>query len=62
MKAFAATLYRSAFTAKKDDPNHPNWVKVGLALGSTHGIWWLVLKQHNDDLAEYERRKAQRGS
>uniref|UniRef100_A0A803TKS7 Uncharacterized protein n=1 Tax=Anolis carolinensis TaxID=28377 RepID=A0A803TKS7_ANOCA len=36
------TFSRSAFTARKDDPNNPNWVKVGLTLGATVAIWLLV--------------------
>ncbi|XP_062992248.1 NADH dehydrogenase [ubiquinone] 1 subunit C1, mitochondrial [Elgaria multicarinata webbii] len=56
------TLSRSAFTAKKDDPNNPNWVKVGLSFASTIAIWMLLFKQYNDDLIEYKRRKAEGGS
>ncbi|XP_060634909.1 NADH dehydrogenase [ubiquinone] 1 subunit C1, mitochondrial [Anolis sagrei] len=56
------TFSRSAFTARKDDPNNPNWVKVGLSLGATAAIWMLIFKQHNEHLAEYERRKAEQGS
>ncbi|XP_061440937.1 NADH dehydrogenase [ubiquinone] 1 subunit C1, mitochondrial [Rhineura floridana] len=54
--------YRSAFMASKDDLSKPNWVKVGLSFGATVAIWVLLLKQHNEHLAEYERRKAARES
>nr|XP_034967675.1 NADH dehydrogenase [ubiquinone] 1 subunit C1, mitochondrial [Zootoca vivipara] len=53
---------RSAFRAIPDDVNRPNWVKVGLTFGSSVAIWVLLLKQHNEHQAEYERRKAERGS
>ncbi|XP_060102722.1 NADH dehydrogenase [ubiquinone] 1 subunit C1, mitochondrial-like [Heteronotia binoei] len=54
------TLSRSAFTARKDDSRNPDWLKVGVTVGSTIAIWVLLLKQHNDDIREYERRKAER--
>ncbi|XP_015267105.1 PREDICTED: NADH dehydrogenase [ubiquinone] 1 subunit C1, mitochondrial [Gekko japonicus] len=53
---------RSAFTARKDDLRNPDWVKVSISLGSTIAIWVLLLKQHNDDTKEYERRKAEKES
>ncbi|XP_077790174.1 NADH dehydrogenase [ubiquinone] 1 subunit C1, mitochondrial isoform X2 [Podarcis muralis] len=53
---------RSAFRAQPDDINRPNWVKVGLSFGASIAIWVLLLKQHNEHQAEYERRKAERGS
>ncbi|KAL8207082.1 UNVERIFIED_CONTAM: hypothetical protein K2H54_044017 [Gekko kuhli] len=55
-------LSRSAFTARKDDTRNPDWVNVSIALGSTIAIWVLLLKQHNEDIKEYERRKAERES
>ncbi|XP_063802561.1 NADH dehydrogenase [ubiquinone] 1 subunit C1, mitochondrial [Pseudophryne corroboree] len=49
-------LARSMFTARAHDPAKPYWLKVGLALGTTVGLWVLLIKQHNDDVAEYKRR------
>ncbi|KAK6493512.1 NADH dehydrogenase [Huso huso] len=40
------TLTRSAFTARKPDNTAPNWLRVGLALGSTAALWALLFKQH----------------
>ncbi|XP_075055828.1 NADH dehydrogenase [ubiquinone] 1 subunit C1, mitochondrial [Mixophyes fleayi] len=47
---------RSMFTARAHDNSRPNWLKVGLALGSTVVLWGLLIKQHNEDVAEYKRR------
>ncbi|KAM8939479.1 NADH dehydrogenase [ubiquinone] 1 subunit C1, mitochondrial [Pelodytes ibericus] len=51
------TLFvRSMYTARKPDPFRPNWLRVGLALGSTVALWTLLIKQHSDDVAEYKKR------
>ncbi|KAK1175223.1 NADH dehydrogenase [ubiquinone] 1 subunit C1, mitochondrial [Acipenser oxyrinchus oxyrinchus] len=50
------TLTRSAFTARKPDNTTPNWLRVGLALGSTAALWALLFKQHSDDVQEYKTR------
>ncbi|OCT99788.1 hypothetical protein XELAEV_18005569mg [Xenopus laevis] len=47
---------RSMYTATKPDTSRPNWLRVGLALGSTATIWALLFKQRNDDIAEYNKR------
>ncbi|KAL0974227.1 hypothetical protein UPYG_G00217410 [Umbra pygmaea] len=47
---------RSAFTAVKPDHNNPNWLRVGLAFGTSAFLWGLLLKQHSTDLHEYKVR------
>uniref|UniRef100_V9LJC1 NADH dehydrogenase [ubiquinone] 1 subunit C1, mitochondrial n=1 Tax=Callorhinchus milii TaxID=7868 RepID=V9LJC1_CALMI len=46
---------RSAFTATKPDYTKPNWLRVGLAFGTSIAIWTLLFKQHDDDVKEYNR-------
>ncbi|KAJ8247781.1 hypothetical protein GJAV_G00250230 [Gymnothorax javanicus] len=50
------TVARSAFTAQKPDYTNPNWLRVGLTLGTTVGLWALLFKQHSDDVQEYKKR------
>ncbi|NXY84008.1 NDUC1 dehydrogenase, partial [Alcedo cyanopectus] len=50
----------SAFVAKNPNYNQPNWIGVGLAFSSTAALWAFLFKQHNEDVAEYERRQAER--
>ncbi|KAM6120235.1 NADH dehydrogenase [ubiquinone] 1 subunit C1, mitochondrial [Pterocles gutturalis] len=54
------TFTRSAFVARKRIYDQPNWFGVGLAFSTSAALWALLLKQHNDDVLEYERRKAER--
>uniref|UniRef100_A0A8D2M7G1 NADH dehydrogenase [ubiquinone] 1 subunit C1, mitochondrial n=1 Tax=Zonotrichia albicollis TaxID=44394 RepID=A0A8D2M7G1_ZONAL len=49
---------RSAFVVKKANNAQPNWLRVGLAFGTSAALWALLIKQHHEDVAEYERRKA----
>ncbi|NXH14765.1 NDUC1 dehydrogenase, partial [Bucco capensis] len=51
---------RSAFVARKRNYDQPNWFGVGLAFSTTAALWAFLFKQHNDDVIEYERRKAAR--
>ncbi|NXG40867.1 NDUC1 dehydrogenase, partial [Psilopogon haemacephalus] len=51
---------RSAFVAKKRSYDQPNWFGVALAFGTSAALWAWLFKQHEDDVMEYERRKAQR--
>lgn len=37
-----SVLTRSVFTARKPDYTNPNWIRVGLAFGSTIALWTLV--------------------
>ncbi|NXW80090.1 NADH dehydrogenase [ubiquinone] 1 subunit C1, mitochondrial isoform X2 [Hirundo rustica] len=52
---------RSAFVVKKANNAQPNWLGVGLAFGTSAALWAFLVKQHNDDVMEYERRKQARG-
>ncbi|KAJ8336093.1 hypothetical protein SKAU_G00394360 [Synaphobranchus kaupii] len=58
LKATAAnkTVARSAFTAAKPDYTNPNWLRVGLAFGSSVALWGLLFKQHSEDFHEYKKR------
>ncbi|XP_071769699.1 NADH dehydrogenase [ubiquinone] 1 subunit C1, mitochondrial [Centroberyx gerrardi] len=47
---------RSAFTASKPDTTNPNWVRVGLAFGTSAFFWGLLFKQHSADVHEYKVR------
>ncbi|XP_061582408.1 NADH dehydrogenase [ubiquinone] 1 subunit C1, mitochondrial [Cololabis saira] len=47
---------RSAFTSSKPDFSKPNWLRVGLALGTSVFLWGLLFKQHSDDVHEYKVR------
>ncbi|XP_061541774.1 NADH dehydrogenase [ubiquinone] 1 subunit C1, mitochondrial [Phycodurus eques] len=47
---------RSVFTSAKRDTNLPNWLRVGLAFGSTIFLWSLLFKQHSTDVLENKRR------
>ncbi|XP_041325398.1 NADH dehydrogenase [ubiquinone] 1 subunit C1, mitochondrial [Pyrgilauda ruficollis] len=52
---------RSAFVVKKVNNAQPNWLGVGLAFGTSAALWAVLVKQHNEDVMEYERRKQARG-
>ncbi|NWI06890.1 NDUC1 dehydrogenase, partial [Tichodroma muraria] len=52
---------RSAFVVKKANNAQPNWLGVGLAFSTSAVLWALLIKQHNEDVMEYERRKQERG-
>uniref|UniRef100_UPI0037E84E14 NADH dehydrogenase [ubiquinone] 1 subunit C1, mitochondrial n=1 Tax=Semicossyphus pulcher TaxID=241346 RepID=UPI0037E84E14 len=47
---------RSAFTSSKPDLANPNWLRVGLAFGSSAFLWGLLFKQHSTDVQEYKVR------
>ncbi|CAL1613804.1 unnamed protein product [Knipowitschia caucasica] len=47
---------RTMFTSSKTDYNSPNWIRVGLAFGSTVFLWGLLFKQRSTDLHEYKVR------
>ncbi|NWT00725.1 NDUC1 dehydrogenase, partial [Mionectes macconnelli] len=48
---------RSAFVARKPNYAQPNWLGVGLAFGTSAALWALLIKNHNEDVMEYERRQ-----
>uniref|UniRef100_D6PVQ3 NADH dehydrogenase [ubiquinone] 1 subunit C1, mitochondrial n=1 Tax=Epinephelus coioides TaxID=94232 RepID=D6PVQ3_EPICO len=47
---------RSAYTSSKPDFANPNWLRVGLAFGSSVFLWGLLFKQHSTDVHEYKVR------
>ncbi|XP_070693313.1 NADH dehydrogenase [ubiquinone] 1 subunit C1, mitochondrial [Pempheris klunzingeri] len=47
---------RSAFTSAKHDTVNPNWLRVGLAFGSSAFLWGLLFRQHSTDVHEYKVR------
>merc|ERR1712035_232812 len=47
---------RSMFTSSKPDTANPNWVRVGLAFGTSAFRWGLLFKQHSTDVHEYKVR------
>ncbi|NXU93469.1 NDUC1 dehydrogenase, partial [Xiphorhynchus elegans] len=51
---------RSAFVARKPNYAQPNWLGVGLAFGTSAALWAFLIKQHNEDVIEYERRQHER--
>uniref|UniRef100_UPI0025ADCC15 NADH dehydrogenase [ubiquinone] 1 subunit C1, mitochondrial n=1 Tax=Doryrhamphus excisus TaxID=161450 RepID=UPI0025ADCC15 len=47
---------RTVFTSSKRDTTSPNWLRVGLAFGSSIFLWSLLFKQHSTDVHEYKVR------
>ncbi|XP_006868614.1 PREDICTED: NADH dehydrogenase [ubiquinone] 1 subunit C1, mitochondrial-like [Chrysochloris asiatica] len=47
---------RSKFYVQEPPNSKPDWLKVGLTLGSTVFLWAYLTKQHNEDVSEYKRR------
>ncbi|XP_049597149.1 NADH dehydrogenase [ubiquinone] 1 subunit C1, mitochondrial [Syngnathus scovelli] len=47
---------RPVFTSSKRDTTSPNWLRVGLAFGSSIFLWTLIFKQHSTDVLEYNLR------
>ncbi|NXA84988.1 NDUC1 dehydrogenase, partial [Melanocharis versteri] len=52
---------RSAFVVKKANNAQPNWLGVGLAFSTSAALWAFLIKQHSENVMEYERRKQERG-
>ncbi|NXM67300.1 NDUC1 dehydrogenase, partial [Serilophus lunatus] len=48
---------RSAFVASKPSSARPNWLRVGLAFATSAALWAILIRQHHEDVLEYERRK-----
>uniref|UniRef100_A0A673T8C7 NADH dehydrogenase [ubiquinone] 1 subunit C1, mitochondrial n=1 Tax=Suricata suricatta TaxID=37032 RepID=A0A673T8C7_SURSU len=40
------------------EPPHdiPDWLQVGLTLGTSIFLWIYLIKQHNEDVLAYQRR------
>ncbi|XP_032754328.1 NADH dehydrogenase [ubiquinone] 1 subunit C1, mitochondrial [Rattus rattus] len=47
---------RSKFYVREPVNAKPNWVKVGLTLGTSVFMWIYLIHQHNEDVLEYKRR------
>ncbi|XP_075872643.1 NADH dehydrogenase [ubiquinone] 1 subunit C1, mitochondrial [Nelusetta ayraudi] len=47
---------RSVFTSSKPDVANPDWLRVGLAFGTSALLWGLLFKQHSTDAHEYRVR------
>ncbi|KAK5865274.1 hypothetical protein PBY51_016449 [Eleginops maclovinus] len=47
---------RSIFQSSKRDMTNPNWIRVGLAFGTTAFVWGLLFKQRSADEHEYRVR------
>ncbi|XP_054572953.1 NADH dehydrogenase [ubiquinone] 1 subunit C1, mitochondrial [Eptesicus fuscus] len=47
---------RSKFYVREPLHDKPDWLKVGLTLGTTVFLWGYLIKQHNEDVLEYKRR------
>ncbi|XP_006766143.1 PREDICTED: NADH dehydrogenase [ubiquinone] 1 subunit C1, mitochondrial [Myotis davidii] len=51
-----AASARSKFYVREPLHDRPDWLKVGLTLGTTVFLWVYLIKQHNEDVLEYKRR------
>uniref|UniRef100_UPI001E1B195C NADH dehydrogenase [ubiquinone] 1 subunit C1, mitochondrial n=1 Tax=Jaculus jaculus TaxID=51337 RepID=UPI001E1B195C len=47
---------RSKFYVQEPRNAKPNWLKVGLTLGTSAVLWLILINQHNEDVLEYKRR------
>ncbi|KAM5255984.1 NADH dehydrogenase [ubiquinone] 1 subunit C1, mitochondrial [Ctenodactylus gundi] len=47
---------RSKFYVREPPNAKPDWLKVGLTLGTTLFLWYYLTKQHKEDVLEYKRR------
>ncbi|XP_020027088.1 NADH dehydrogenase [ubiquinone] 1 subunit C1, mitochondrial isoform X2 [Castor canadensis] len=47
---------RWKFYVREPRHAHPNWLKVGLTLGTCAFLWGYLIKQHDEDVLEYKRR------
>ncbi|KAM8764830.1 NADH dehydrogenase [ubiquinone] 1 subunit C1, mitochondrial [Rhynchonycteris naso] len=47
---------RSKFYVREPLHDKPDWLKVGLTLGTSAVLWFYLIKQHNEDVLEYKRR------
>ncbi|KAF7478930.1 NADH dehydrogenase [ubiquinone] 1 subunit C1, mitochondrial [Marmota monax] len=49
---------RSKFYLRDPPNDQPDWLKVGLTLGTTVFLWFYLIKQHDEDVLEYKRRNS----
>uniref|UniRef100_UPI00358EE390 NADH dehydrogenase [ubiquinone] 1 subunit C1, mitochondrial n=1 Tax=Myxine glutinosa TaxID=7769 RepID=UPI00358EE390 len=53
---FRTQPFRGMFTSRKNDYSKPNWLRVGLAFGTTVALWVSLSMQYDKDMKEYKRR------
>ncbi|XP_014749122.1 PREDICTED: NADH dehydrogenase [ubiquinone] 1 subunit C1, mitochondrial isoform X2 [Sturnus vulgaris] len=51
---------RSASVVKKVNNGQPSWLGVGMAFGTSAAVWAFLIKEHNEDVMEYEKRQQKR--
>ncbi|KAL2304727.1 hypothetical protein Nmel_006681 [Mimus melanotis] len=51
---------RSASVVKKANSGQPNWLRVGMAFGTSAAVWAFLIKEHDEDVMEYEKRQQER--
>ncbi|XP_049630332.1 NADH dehydrogenase [ubiquinone] 1 subunit C1, mitochondrial-like [Suncus etruscus] len=51
----SALSARSKFYMREPLHDKPDWLKVGLTLGTSVVLWGMLIKQHNEDVSEYKR-------
>ncbi|NWS84533.1 NDUC1 dehydrogenase, partial [Toxostoma redivivum] len=51
---------RSASVVKKANSGQPNWLGVGMAFGTSAAVWAFLIKEHDEDVMEYEKRQQER--
>ncbi|VFV34955.1 nadh dehydrogenase 1 [Lynx pardinus] len=56
VKLYYDTSARSKFYVREPAHDGPDWLKVGLTLGTSVFLWIYLIKQHNEDVLEYKRR------
>lgn len=54
-RLLSCSLTRSKFYVWEPVNATPNWVKVGLSLGTLVFMWIYLVQQHNEDVLEYKR-------
>uniref|UniRef100_A0A2K6SGV6 NADH dehydrogenase [ubiquinone] 1 subunit C1, mitochondrial n=1 Tax=Saimiri boliviensis boliviensis TaxID=39432 RepID=A0A2K6SGV6_SAIBB len=47
---------RSKFYAREPPNAKPNWLKVGLSVGTSVFLWVYLIRKHNEYIVEYKRR------
>ncbi|KAM5309811.1 NADH dehydrogenase [ubiquinone] 1 subunit C1, mitochondrial isoform 1-T2 [Glossophaga mutica] len=47
---------RSKFYVREPLHDKPDWLKVGVTLGTSAFLWIYLIKQHSEDVLEYKRR------
>ncbi|XP_044777697.1 NADH dehydrogenase [ubiquinone] 1 subunit C1, mitochondrial-like [Neomonachus schauinslandi] len=48
-------LFSAKFYIREPPHDRPDWLKVGLTLGTSVFLWIYLIRQHNEDVLEYKR-------